>query len=160
MAYAIGLPAYVLVKVLSPAYFARQDTATPVRIAALCVVVNLILNLALMWWLKHVGLALATALSAWLNCLLLARTLSRRGDFVMDQRLRKRLPLTLLSTLIMAIGLGLLHVGLEPWLAGSLLDRVMAVVALASGGVGLFACAAYVTGAARLHDLRAFRSGS
>ncbi len=160
MAYAIGLPAYVLVKVLSPAYFARQDTATPVRIAALCVVVNLILNLALMWWLKHVGLALATALSAWLNCLLLARTLSRRGDFVMDQRLRKRLPLTLLSTLIMAIGLGLLHVGLEPWLAGSLLDRVMAVVALASGGVGLFACAAYVTGAARLHDLRAFRLGS
>ena len=160
MAYAIGLPAYVLIKVLTPAYFARQDTVTPVRIAALCVLVNLVLNLALMWWLKHVGLAIATALSAWLNCLLLGWTLSRRGDFVIDKRLRKRLPLTLLSTVIMAIGLGLLLTALESWLSDNLLYRVMAVVTLVTSGVGLYACAAYVTGAACPQDLRSFRSGS
>ena len=113
-----------------------------------------------MWWLKHVGLALATALSAWLNCLLLGRTLSQRGDFVIDKRLRKRLPLTLMSTVIMTIGLGLLFMGLESWLADKMIYRVMAIVVLVTSGVGIFACAAYVTGAARPQDLRWFQLGS
>ena len=105
IAYATGLPAYVMVKVLTPAYFARQDTMTPMRIAGICVVANLILNLILMWSLKHVGLALATALAAWLNTWLLARTLYRRGHFVPDSRLRRRLPRTLVATVVMASGL-------------------------------------------------------
>ena len=157
MAYAIGLPAYVLVKVLTPAYFARQDTITPVRIAAICVVVNLVLNLTLMWWLKHVGLALATALSAWLNAWLLARTLAKREHFVADHRLRSRLPRTLLATMVMAAGLAVLHSGLDGWLAGTLLWRVLSIVVLVGCGVVLFAVAAYVTGAARPDDLRALR---
>ena len=157
MAYAIGLPAYVLVKVLTPAYFARQDTITPVRIAAICVVVNLVLNLTLMWWLKHVGLALATALSAWLNAWMLARTLAKREHFVADHRLRSRLPRTLLATMVMAAGLAVLHSGLDGWLAGTLLWRVLSIVVLVGCGVVLFAVAAYVTGAVRRDDLRALR---
>lgn len=159
-AYAIGLPAYVLVKVLTPAYFARQDTVTPVRIGAICVVANLVLNLALMWWLKHVGLALATALSAWLNTWLLARTLSRRGDFVTDARLRQRLPRTLLAMAIMVVGLAAAHDGLDDWLSSTFLLRILCVVLLVLGGLGLFALSAYVTGAARPDDLRSFRPAS
>ena len=70
-AYALGLPAYVLIKVLGPGFFAREDTVTPVKIAALCVVINLGLNLLLMAPLLHVGIALATAISAWINAGLL-----------------------------------------------------------------------------------------
>ena len=72
VAYAAGLPAFVLIKVLVPGYFARQDTRTPVRIAILCLVVNVALNLALMGPLAHVGIALATTLAGWLNVGLLA----------------------------------------------------------------------------------------
>lgn len=159
MAYAIGLPAYVMVKVLTPAFFARQDTVTPVRIAAIAVLVNLVLNLILMWWLKHVGLALATALSAWLNTWLLARTLARRGDFVADERFRRRLPRTLLATLVMALGLAALLMGIETWLAGELGMRILGVATLVAGGIAFFGLMAWITGAARPADLRALRSG-
>ncbi len=74
-AFAVGLPALVLVKVLAPAYFARQDTATPFRIGAIAVGVNIALNLSLFFWMGHVGLALATSASAWVNALMLLRGL-------------------------------------------------------------------------------------
>ena len=160
IAYATGLPAYVMVKVLTPAYFARQDTMTPMRIAGICVVANLILNLILMWSLKHVGLALATALAAWLNTWLLARTLYRRGHFVPDSRLRRRLPRTLVATVVMASGLIVLHAGLAELLSGALGMRILAVAILVAGGLALFAAAAHVTGAARVGELRAFMSPS
>ena len=83
--YAVGIPAYVMVKALAPGYFARGDTATPVKISVACLVVNLVLNLVLMGPFKHVGIAMATAVSAWLNAGLLAAILGRRG-FPRDRR--------------------------------------------------------------------------
>jgi putative peptidoglycan lipid II flippase len=80
-AFAVGLPALVLVKVLAPAYFARQDTATPFRIGAVAVGVNVALNLALFFWMGHVGLALATSASAWVNALMLLRGLVSGGAY-------------------------------------------------------------------------------
>ena len=69
--YALGLPAFVLIKVLVPAFFARENTKTPVLIAAICVCVNVVLNLLLMKVLGHLGIALATSISGWLNAGLL-----------------------------------------------------------------------------------------
>ena len=63
--FAVALPGFVLVKVLQPGFFANQDTRTPFRYAAIAVVVNLLGSLATFSWMGHVGLALATALSAW-----------------------------------------------------------------------------------------------
>ncbi|GHC27081.1 putative lipid II flippase MurJ [Kushneria pakistanensis] len=77
-AYAIGLVAFMLIKVLAPGYYARQDTKTPVRIGIIAMIANMAFNLILMWPLAHAGLALATAMSAWLNALLLGRGLLRR----------------------------------------------------------------------------------
>jgi putative peptidoglycan lipid II flippase len=77
-AFSLGLPAYVLIKVLTPGFYARSDTKTPVRIALLAMLVNLIGNLALIGPFGHVGLALSTALSAWVNVGLLYWTLRRR----------------------------------------------------------------------------------
>ncbi len=78
-AYALGLPFFVLVKVLAPAFFARGDTSTPVRIGMLTLVLNFALNLALFIPLQHVGPALATSLAAIFNVAGLAVMLQRRG---------------------------------------------------------------------------------
>src|SRR5262249_8255749 len=66
-AYALGLPAFVLVKVLAPGFFARGDTATPVKVGLAAVVLNLAMNVAFMVPLQHIGPALATSLAAIFN---------------------------------------------------------------------------------------------
>src|SRR5215472_14760382 len=85
-AYAAGLPAFVLVKVLAPAFFARQDTATPVKVAVVAMASNLCLTLVLMQFLAHVGIALATTVAGWINALSLLFLLIRRGYFRFDAR--------------------------------------------------------------------------
>lgn len=78
MAYAIGLPAFMMIKVLAPHYFAHQDTKTPVKIGLISMAANMFFNLIFVWSLNHVGLALATSLAAWLNAILLLRGLHQR----------------------------------------------------------------------------------
>lgn len=102
VAFALGLPAFVLAKVMAPGFFAREDTATPTRFAAVALISNIGLNLALMGPLAHVGIALATSLSTWLNVALLARRLSRDRVLVIDARLKRRLPRIVLASAGMA----------------------------------------------------------
>ena len=83
-AYAAGLPAFVLVKVLAPGFFARHDTATPVKVAVAAMAANLCLTLVLMQFLAHVGIALATTVAGWVNALTLLGLLIRRGHFRFD----------------------------------------------------------------------------
>jgi len=85
MAYAIGLPAFIVVKVLAPGYYARQDTRTPVKIAITAMVTNMALNLIFVGILlqrgfagPHTGLALASSAAAYLNAILLYRGLRKR----------------------------------------------------------------------------------
>ena len=153
-AFAAGLPAYVLIKVLAPGFFARGDTRTPVKIAALCMAVNIALNLILMQFLAHIGIALGLALSSWLNALLLGWVLNRRGLLTFDDRLRSRAPRILLASLVMGAVLwgGLLLLN-DP-LAGGELVRALALAGLILMGVGAFGAAAPLTGAASLADLR------
>jgi putative peptidoglycan lipid II flippase len=80
-AYSAGVVAFMLIKVLAPGYFARQDTRTPVRIGIIAMAANMVFNLLLVWHLRHVGLAMATALSAWLNAALLYRGLKADGVY-------------------------------------------------------------------------------
>lgn len=88
MAYALGLPAFILIKVLAPGFYARQDTRTPVRIGVVAMAINMLLNIGFvvpMVWLDfvapHVGLALATASSAWLQVLMLFVALRKQGAY-------------------------------------------------------------------------------
>lgn len=106
-AYAIGLPAFVLVKVLAPGYFARGDTATPVKIAMVAVALNLALNLAFMVPLRHVGPALATSLAAMVNVGLLGFVLVRRGHLRLDAMLRRRTTRMTAAALAMGVTLWL-----------------------------------------------------
>lgn len=156
MAYAIGLPAYVLIKVLGPGFFAREDTTTPVKIAVLCVVVNVLLNLTLIHWLAHVGIALATALSAWLNAFLLTRTLQRRGHHALDDRLKRRVVRTLLASAGMAAVLWLMMRWVGGYFSASVGEGIVALTALIVVGLTVYAGLAMVVGAASLEDLKGF----
>jgi len=108
LAFAVGLPAFSLTKVFQPGFYAREDTRTPMRFAVISVAVNIVASLLLSLWLRHVGIALATSLAAWVNAGLLGFTLVRRGLFGFDERLRHRLPRIVASGLLMG---GLLLVG-------------------------------------------------
>ncbi|MEG9884334.1 MAG: murein biosynthesis integral membrane protein MurJ [Hyphomicrobiales bacterium] len=100
-AFALGLPAFVLIKVLSPNYFAHEDTTTPMLYAGIGMIVNVVGSLSLFAVLGYVGIALSTSLAAWINAGLLARTLTLRGYFRPDTRLKTRLRGIVLSSLIM-----------------------------------------------------------
>lgn len=139
-AYALGLPAFVLIKVLVPGFFAREDTKTPVKIAVVCLLANIAFVLALIQPLQHVGIALATVLSSWLNAGLLGYLLHRRGLFHLDQRLTGRLPRILLASLAMALSI---------WLMIDFFDGLMPKAAalaltITLGGGVFFLCASLV----------------
>jgi putative peptidoglycan lipid II flippase len=151
-AYALGLPAYVLVKVFAPDFFARGDTATPVKIGIVAVVLNLALNLVLTGPLLHVGVALATALSAWFNAVALGLVLARRGQFVPDRRLRRRAPRLLLAAAVMAASVWGIELGLA--LAPGALPRSVALLAIVAGGAGVFFAAAQALGVVDLRELK------
>ncbi len=153
-AYAIGLPAYVLVKVLAPAYFARQDTATPVRIAGIAVVVNILFSVALMIPFAHVGIALATAIASWCNAALLIAGLRRRGELPLDARLKKRLPRMGLASLAMGgLAFGAAELLAAP-LAGGEAERWLALGLLVAGGFAAYVLLARLLGAFEKGDLR------
>ena len=88
-AFAIGIPAYVFVKILTPAFFARQNTVTPMKIASFCVLINFLLNIILMQYYQHVGIAIATAIASWTNAFLLFIVLYKSKKIEIDQRLKK-----------------------------------------------------------------------
>jgi len=81
MAYAIGLPAFILIKVLVPGFTSRQDMKTPVRIGVIAVVANLLMSVVLVYFFQHAGLALATSLAAFVNAGLLFIALIKTGAF-------------------------------------------------------------------------------
>ncbi len=102
-AYAIGLPAFVMVKVLIPGFFARGDTSTPVKIGMASIGLNLALNVAFMVPLQHMGPALASSIAAWGNVSALAWLLHKRGQFVVDHLLNQRAARLLAASLAMAV---------------------------------------------------------
>ncbi|NKB42986.1 MAG: murein biosynthesis integral membrane protein MurJ [Alphaproteobacteria bacterium] len=166
-AFAAGLPAYVVIKALAPGFFGRQDTATPVKISAAAMVVNIALNLILMRSLGHVGIALATAISAWLNAGLLGFVLVRRGHLVADARLTKRLPRICLASVVMGvtvwIGLSLLTTAFGPLFggsgtaAGAEMPRALGLAGLIALGCGVYGGVLLATGGAALSDFRSLR---
>ncbi len=147
-AFALGLPAYMAIKVLAPGHFAREDTRTPVAVASLCLLANVVLVALLVGPLGHVGIALATALSNWLNALLLARLLWRRGHLRPDRRLARRTLRILLATAMMAAVLA----GLDRLAFPA--DAVLRVVLLVTAGLATYAVAATALGAVRPAEVR------
>src|SRR5262249_24455083 len=152
--FALGLPSFVLIKVFSPAYFAREDTATPMRYATLSLAANTLGSIALFFLFRstglmpHLGIAVATTLGGWLTAGLLYATLARRGEFVGDALLFRSLLRIAVAPLVMGRALWTLAAGLEPSLAlpGRALVRFGALGALVGAGFFVYVLAILALG--------------
>lgn len=145
-ALAIGLPAYVLIKVLQPSFFAREDTKTPMIYAGIAMAANAALSYAFFVILGAVGIAIATALTGWINVALLATELKRRGEFALDAAFSRALSGIGLATAAMGAVLWWLTGALAPFFdpaRGVLVQVAALAVLIASGLVAYFGVGAF-----------------
>jgi putative peptidoglycan lipid II flippase len=153
-AFSVGLPSYILVKVLTPGYYARHDTKTPMRFAMISIAVNLVLNLAFIIPLKHMGPPLATALASTVNVWMLYHTLKKRGHFEADGRLRRKVPRLALAAIAMGVVLFFVAPMIQPYLSGSIVRRVGGLIGLVGAGVAVYGLACFLTGGFVVEDLK------
>ncbi|WP_089688577.1 murein biosynthesis integral membrane protein MurJ [Billgrantia gudaonensis] len=137
-AYAVGLVAFMLIKVLAPGFFARQDTKTPVKVGIVAMVANMVFNLIFIWPLAHAGLALATALSAFMNAGMLGWLLRREGVLVFQPGWGRYGVQLLGGCAVMVAGLAWLAPEWQAWLGWSVWTRTAWLAALVFGGSGLY----------------------
>ncbi|MEO0449044.1 MAG: murein biosynthesis integral membrane protein MurJ [Pseudomonadota bacterium] len=158
--YGWGVPAFVLIKVLAPGFFAREDTKTPMRFVLFTVALNTALGAGLFLWFRaqgwdgFPGLAIATSIAAWMNAALLFFGLQSRGWYRPGGRLISRLVSVLLASLAMGAALYVLLGQRE--LIQSVLPygKFVEVLAFISLGAVVYAAAALVFGAIRISDLK------
>ena len=102
--FALGLPAYILIKILVTCFFAREDTKTPLYVAVVSVIINVVLSLLLISTMREMGIALATAISAWANAFLLFIILQFKKNLILDAIFLKNSIKILISVLVMLSG--------------------------------------------------------
>jgi len=136
-AFAIGLPGYVLIKVLQPGYFAREDTKSPMKMAGVTVLVNILVSLLLFPFFRHVGIAFATSVAAWVNVALLWFGL--RGFVTLKSENKRRLMGMLIASVAMAVVLCLAKPFLAAWLSGVLWQKVISMSLLIGVGGSTYA---------------------
>ena len=156
-AYTLGLGAFMLVKVLAPGFYAREDMKTPVRIGIIAMAANMILNISfvlpLMWWmdLGHVGLALATSCAAWINAGLLYRGLHRLEIVPPWRSLSHWLVKLGVASAAMVLALVLVTPDPKQWMLWSWWWRAGILAALCSGGLLVFMLGLVLTGVRPRH---------
>lgn len=135
-AYAIGLPAFVCVKVLSTALYAQENTKTPVKITIVCALLNVVLCLILIHPLHHVGIALATAIAGWVQIGILIYMIERKNDLNFDEKLKNNVQSIFIACTVMAIVLMACHFLFLNMFLGSGIKRLiaLAVTMLLAGG--------------------------
>jgi putative peptidoglycan lipid II flippase len=155
MAYALGLPAFVMVKIFAPVFFAQGDTKTPVRVAIYALLANVVLNIIFvilfqkMGFMPHIGLALATSISSWMNCFMLVRLLIKRNDYKIDTRARSRVLKIIISVVVM---MGVLWLAL-PMLPSTLIGLV---ILISCGKLSYLFCA-FAIKAVSLSELKSLK---
>ncbi len=167
LAFSFALPAYVLNKALTPGFFGRHDTVTPVKSAGAAFIVNVVASLALIQGYGHLGIALASSLSAWMNAVTLYVILHRRGHIKPDARLKKRVPRLILAAAAMGAAVwAALHFALDLLgpvfgppnaAAASEMMRVYTLAPVIAVGGLVFLASAFLFGAADKNDFKQFR---
>ena len=159
-AYSLGLVAFMLIKILAPGYYARKDTATPVKIGIIAMAANMVMNLAfvlpLLWYFNvgHLGLALATSASAWLNAGLLLRGLLKQGVFAWQPGWSSYVLRLFAGTGAMSVVVLLLGQGTEVWLEWGWQRRVLEILLVCTAGIAAY-LVAHVLSGTRMRHLRA-----
>lgn len=142
--FALGLPAYVLVKVFSTSFFARQDTRTPLVAAILAVVTNIFLNFLLLNPFQEVGIAMATSIASWVNVGWLAFRLRKHRHFKADQQLFTSIPRILTATLLMGIVVELLAKAMTSYLSSSQLTRFISLIFIIGAGIAVYGALCFI----------------
>ena len=142
IAYSCGLTAFILVKILAPGFYAKQDTRTPVRIGIIAMSVNLALNLALVGPFAHAGLALATSLAAFVNAGLLLKALIANGSYRPGVGWTPYIMKVCVASAVMCLVLWWLNESQAIWTAATALGRsAMLGKLIVAGTVSYFFCA-------------------
>lgn len=147
IAYTLGLPAFIISRVFSTVFFAHGDTATPVKYAVVCAIMNTLLAIGLLQYFQHVGIALATGIAAWVNFGLLLRGLRKRNMAPFAKRSVKKSLIILAASLAMGAGIWAEEQWIMPWF----MDRgeawrLSGVAMLVASGMGVYGSILYVTG--------------
>ena len=150
--FALGIPGYVLVKVLQPGYFARENTKTPMLIAGVTVIVNIVFSLILFGPLGHIGIAISTSISAWVNVTLLMYGL--KNFWKPDNRLKSRLPRILMASLIMGLSIWIINKYLEGMFGQGFWLRITGLLILVVSGTTIYFLAVIKLKASSLQEIR------
>jgi len=153
-AYSAGLLAFMLIKVLAPGFFAREDTRTPVKIGIIAMVANMVFNLILIVPLAHAGLALATSLSAWLNGYLLWRGLRKEGAWQSQAGWPRFLMQLLFANGALAVVVLWLAPPVPVWLENGGYQRAADMAILVGAGVAVYFVALALAGVRVRHFLQ------
>ncbi|MES2772207.1 MAG: murein biosynthesis integral membrane protein MurJ [Pseudomonadota bacterium] len=153
VAYSVGLLGLILIKVLAPGFYARQNIRTPVKIALLTLCVTQLLNLVLVAWLKHAGLALSIGLAACLNAALLYRGLRSQGIYTPQAGWLSFTLRLLLALLSMAAALYYSSGHAQDWLQASLSTRLVRLAGIVPIGVTVYFASLWLLGF-RLADFK------
>lgn len=153
-AYSAGLMAFMLIKILAPGYFSRQDTKTPVKIGVRAMGVNMVFNLILIWPLAHVGLALATSLSAWLNAFWLFRGLKKAEVFVPQAGWSRFVVQLIVANTVLGGVVWFVALSSLQWHELSVLARGSYMFATVVAGMAAYFAALYLSGVRLRHFMR------
>ena len=155
--FALGLPGFVLLKVLTPAFFARENTRTPMIWAGISAVINISLGYTLFVTIGFHGLALATSVAAWVNVIGLTVLLLRSGDLAVDAPLKKHFPRAVAACAVMGAGLWWARANLPELGAANILVDFIWLILVCGAGAFLYLIAATLLRAYDLADIgRAF----
>lgn len=146
IAYSLGLQSFMLVKILSAAFYAQQDTRTPVRIAVITIFISMILNAALIFPLKHAGLALASSLGSWLNTILLLYGLHKRQVYSFQSGWGKFILQLLFANAIVAILLWCGSADTMIWLHWRWPQRLMHLLLLGISAIVIYVGCLWLSG--------------
>jgi putative peptidoglycan lipid II flippase len=151
MFYSFGLPSYVLVKVMEPAFFSRGDTKTPMKIAFICLVNNVVLNFVF-FILKfgYVGIVLASIVSSYLNLLLLITLLVKKKHFYFEKNFLKKLLLIFIPSVVMALNLLIMRNFFDK---NEFLTRITELVIMITSGLVIYIIFSYFVGSLNITKL-------
>ena len=144
--FTVGIPAFMLIKVLASGFYSRQNIKTPVKIAVIAMLSNIVLAVMLVFPLKHAGLALATSLTASLNAGLLFWKILREKHYCPDEGWKIFWGRLIFANLVLALFLWVMTADLAVWFDWDLFTRVWHLVVLCGGAVLLYFLCLWLSG--------------
>ncbi|OUU78522.1 MAG: murein biosynthesis integral membrane protein MurJ [Gammaproteobacteria bacterium TMED78] len=161
IAYSLGLLFFILVKIFSTGYFSRQDTKTPVRIATICVILNMVFNIFFVFLLlrfnyhaPHAGLALATSISSFINMLLLYRGLKSIKLIELPYNWKILFLKIIISTIIMSLAVCGYSSYVGDWFLLSSFSSIINLLVCIFGGMFIYFLCCYILGIRKIDFLR------